>query len=127
MPEDNSHAGQGAVVLDIGGDIGALIVSAPSELDGVEIEIRPASPADRTSAHGHDHDHDDSYSRHDHEHDHLLHVAVLGRPANGRILHTAVFGELNSGSYELYRRDDGTVALTVSVRGGEVTYASWPS
>lgn len=125
MPEDNSHAGQGAVVLDIGGDIGALIVSAPAELDGVEIEIRPTSPADPTGTHGHHHDGPDA--QHDHEHRHLLHVAVLGRPANGRILHTAVFGELSTGSYELYRRDDGAVELTVSVRGGEVTYASWPS
>ncbi len=120
MPEDNSHAGQGAVVLDIGGDIGALIVSAPAELEGVEIEIRPTSPAASTSTHEHHH----SGSGHEH---HLLHVAVLGRPANGQILHSAVFAELTAGSYELYQRNGGAVELTVSVSGGEVTHAAWPS
>ena len=120
MPEDNTHAGQGSVVLDIGGDIGALIVSAPAQLEGVEIEIRPTSSDHSTGTHVHTH----HASGHEH---HLLHVAVLGRPANGRILHTAVFAELTAGSYELYQRDGGAVALIVSIRGGEVTHASWPS
>jgi hypothetical protein len=119
MPEDNSHAGQGAVVLDIGGDIGALVVAAPAALDGVEIEIRPAS----SGPHGHRHQPGEAA---EHEH-HLPHVAVLGRPANGRILHSAVFPELSAGCYELYRRTGGPVELTVTIRGGEVTHADWPS
>lgn len=39
--EDNSHAGQGSVMIDIGGEIGALVVDAPASMEGVEIEIRP--------------------------------------------------------------------------------------
>ena len=46
MVEDNSHAGQGPVVLDIGGDVGALVVAMPAGLTGSEIEARPvAGPA----------------------------------------------------------------------------------
>ena len=32
-------SGQGTVVLDIGGDVGALVVHAPGELSGVEVEL----------------------------------------------------------------------------------------
>src|SRR4051794_22066309 len=32
-------SGQGTVVLDIGGDVGALVVPTPRELSGVEIEL----------------------------------------------------------------------------------------
>ncbi len=39
----NRHAGQGPVVLDIGGDIGALVIMAPAELAGREIEARPGA------------------------------------------------------------------------------------
>ena len=46
MTEDNSHAGQGPVMLDIGGDIGAVILTMPAALKGQEIEARPiAGPA----------------------------------------------------------------------------------
>ena len=36
---ENPFAGQGAVMLDIGGDVGALVVSMPSSMVGAEIEI----------------------------------------------------------------------------------------
>jgi len=121
MTEDNSHAGQGPVLLDIGGDIGALIVDMPAGLVGYEIEIRPVG----TTATGHHHHHDDDHG-HSHEHGHLVHVGVVGRPANGRTLYSAVFGELHEGTYELYVRPDGPGRLTETVRGGEVTEASWP-
>ena len=42
-PHRHEHAlapsRQGTVVLDIGGDVGALVVHAPGELAGVEIEL----------------------------------------------------------------------------------------
>ena len=38
MTVENSHAGQGSVVLDIGGDVGALVVTMPAELEGVEVD-----------------------------------------------------------------------------------------
>ena len=36
---ENPHAGQGSVLLDIGGDVGALVVTMPPAMVGVEIEI----------------------------------------------------------------------------------------
>ncbi|MDQ1738771.1 MAG: hypothetical protein QOE53_423 [Pseudonocardiales bacterium] len=105
--EDNSHAGQGPVVLDIGGDVGALIVRMPAELVGTEIEARPvAGPAFDGYAGGH-----------------LPHVAVLARPGGS----VAVFGELQDGEYELNLRPDEPARLRVLVRGGEVSTAVWPA
>ncbi len=104
--EDNVRAGQGAVLLDIGGDVGALVVTAPAALDGYEIEIRPIDrpvPA------------------------HLAHVAVVARRTPNGTQHSAVFAQLTAGDYELYRRPDGPVALSVTVTGGEVCRAHWPT
>ena len=39
---ENPHAGQGSVLLDIGDDIGALVVTMPRDLVGEEVEILPA-------------------------------------------------------------------------------------
>ncbi|MGX7680949.1 hypothetical protein ACSMXN_18845 [Jatrophihabitans sp. DSM 45814] len=116
--EENSYAGQGSVLLDIGGDIGALVVTMPAELEGHEIEIRPLTKAfvDRHIHHDHPHT----------EHAHLVHVGVLGRPANGNVHYSAVFAELREGVYELYLRPAGAVQLTVRVKGGQVTEAVWP-
>lgn len=107
---ENPHAGQGAVVLDIGGDIGALVVTAPADMDGVEVEIVPAGTA-RTRTHGHPHP---------------LHVAVVGRPVGDTVIHALVYPELPTGTYDLYRRPDGPVQLTATVHGGHVTETSWP-
>jgi hypothetical protein len=106
METHNAHAGQGPVMLDIGDDIGAVVLAMPAELDGSEVEARPV-PAPPAGVH-------------------LPHVAVLPRPVAGRVDHSAVFGELPQGTYELYLRPAGPVALTVRVCGGEVTEAAWP-
>jgi hypothetical protein len=110
--EDHSHAGQGPVMLDIGDDIGALIVTMPAELVGAEVEACPvAGPAFADYAGGH-----------------LPHVAVHARQAGGSSpQHTAVFGELQDGEYELYLRPNEPVRLRVLVRGGEVSTAVWPT
>jgi hypothetical protein len=122
----NRYAGQGAVVLDIGGDVGALIVEMPADLAGVEIELRPVSAGSEPDHHhdhgGHDHHHD-----HGDDHDHALpHVAVVSRPTEAGPVPSLVFGEVLAGDYELYERLDGQVRLWVSVRGGEVTQTRWP-
>jgi hypothetical protein len=135
MEEQNAFAGQGAVLLDIGGDVGALVLHMPAELAGVEIEIRPlgahiaADPGDdHSTAHGgddgHRHDHGDGGHHH---HGALPHVAVVARPTDHGLLPTAVFPELVAGTYELYERLEGTVRLTITVLGGQVTESSWPS
>jgi hypothetical protein len=62
------------VVLDIGGECGALIVHADPQMHGVEVEISP---------HGRDDD--------------RSHKEVLERSINGRPAYTAVFESLEPG------------------------------
>lgn len=152
--QENPHAGQGAVVLDIGEDIGALIVEMPAQMEDLEVEIiptgtdeRPAAAADHHGAshhgpshHGADdrdagHAHDGSAHSHSHgppgehlhEHGAPPHVAVVARPApDGSTIYSLVYGELQEGTYDLYVRPDGPVRLTASVTGGQVTELRWP-
>jgi hypothetical protein len=105
--ESNAHAGQGPVLLDIGGDVGAVVVTAPAGLVGAEIEARPVGvplPG------------------------HLPHVGVVARPApDGSVVPSAVFGALPAGTWDLYERPAGPVRLSVAVTGGAVTEAVWPA
>lgn len=103
--EDHSHVGTGFVVLDIGGDVGALIVVCPESLLGAEVEIG-SSPVDRTVP--------------------AAHVMVLHRRLGGESQPTLVYPELVEGTYDLWPKGDHPVALTVEVRGGEVTQTTWP-
>ena len=129
---ENPHAGQGAVLLDIGGDVGALVVTTPAEMVGVEVEIRPvgAAPHAESDAAGHDHDHGHGHDHgpgHDHGHGgHHPHVAVVARPVGGRLVPSLVYPDLVEGRYELYVKETDDVELTVAVVGGEVATAEWP-
>ena len=105
MHHENPHAGQGPVVLDIGGDVGALVVAMPETMADVEIEIRSVGASRRAL---------------------LSHVGVVGRPVGGRTMWSAVFPELHQGRYELYERIAGRPQLIVDISGGEVTQVSWP-
>ena len=141
MTVENPHAGQGSVVLDIGGDVGALVVTMPPELEGVEVEINRIDtaaeglPARRSHDHSHSHDHHhlhdhDEEPDHEHLHDHATHrphVAVVARPTPLGVIHSLVFPELVEGTYELFRRPAGPVELIVTIRGGAVTEAAWPA
>lgn len=89
------------VVLDIGGDMGALILYVPPGLAGAEIEIsRDGSNEPRT------------------------HVAVHERRIGQQHLFAAVYGSLRAGEYTLWR-EPATPAATVSIAGGEVTELDW--
>jgi hypothetical protein len=101
---ENPHAGQGAVLLDIGEAVGALVLDMPEELVGAEIEARPVPPRNG----------------------HLPHVEVLRRPAPAGEVCSAVFAELAAGTYELYERPAGPVRLTATVTGGQVNQLRWP-
>ena len=52
---ENPYAGQGAVLLDIGGDVGALVVTMPASMVGVEVEIRPLGRGTQRIPHGDGH------------------------------------------------------------------------
>jgi hypothetical protein len=135
---ENPYAGQGAVLLDIGGDVGALVVAMPASMIGVEIEISPVGGLrhghhghhhghDHGHHHGHDHGHDHGHHHgHDHGHDHRPHVAVVNRPVTDGTLPSLVFPELVEGSYELYGKGEDTVLLTAGITGGQVTFLDWP-
>ena len=116
MSHENPHAGQGSVLLDIGDDVGALVVTMPAHLVGEEVEILDAP-------HHHDHDH---HHDHSHSHSHRPHVAVVARPVAGGSVPSLVFPELVEGTYRLVPKGTDDVRLTVDVRGGEVTTAIWP-
>jgi hypothetical protein len=96
------------VLLDIGDDIGALIISMPASLEGAEIGIRPVDTGAK------------------HQVDERRHVGVVGRPTNGSLVYSAVFPDLAEGRYELYERPFGAARLRVSIRGGAITHATWP-
>ena len=106
---ENPFAGQGAVLLDIGGDVGALVVSMPDELVGLEVEIRPRAAVRPAHAHGHH-----------------PHVAVVSRPTLQDPVPSLVFPELVADTYELSEKGDPVVYLTATVAGGAVTEATWP-
>jgi hypothetical protein len=139
---ENPHAGQGMVVLDIGGDIGALVISviaAPEVIAGRELEICPTGHRPQVPDEGagwwdgdwHSHPHP-----HDHAHSHAApahsqgpawpHVGVIARPAASGVRFSAVFPGLRTGRYDLWVRPDGPTELTVDVVGGQVTEAVWP-
>ena len=129
---ENPDAGQGPVLLDIGGDVGALIVTMPAETEGLEVEIRPhgataAKGADgheqeHTHSHGHTHSHShDTSPGHDHAPSPFPHVAVVGRQTPGGVHYSLVYPSLVAGDYELCPMPGDDIVLTATVVGGEVT------
>jgi hypothetical protein len=105
--EHHSHshhheAGQGPTVLDIGDDVGALVLYTSLELVGAEIEISPDGEPDRRR-----------------------HVAVHPRQYPGGTAYAAVYYGLKAGGYELWAAD-GTVAMMAFVEGDAITEAVWP-
>ncbi len=107
---ENPFAGQGSVLLDIGDDVGALVVTMPAGMEGVEVELR--------RMHGHAHAPD---------HPHHPHVAVVDRPTPAGPVASLVFPEVEEGSYGLCLKETDEVRLMVSVAGGEVTSVEWPA
>jgi hypothetical protein len=91
------------VVLEIGEDVGALIVHADREMHGVEIEISPAEDDGRRS-----------------------HKEVLERDAGGQSAYTAVFDQLPAGTYTLWSEGVARVR-SVNVAGGQIAELDWPA
>lgn len=89
-------------MVDVGGDIGALIILTPADLHGAEIDISPhGAAAART------------------------HVAVRERRGPGPSRYAAVFPSLTAGAYTIWR-PDGQAAAEVTVAGGQVAQITWP-
>jgi hypothetical protein len=87
-----------SLVLDIGGDVGALVLVAGPDLAEQEIEISPGTdPATPRS-----------------------HNVVHARHWPGGVGHTAVFPSVAAGDYTVWR-GDGTPYATVTIQGGQVT------
>ena len=101
---ENPWAGQGAVLLDIGDEVGALVVEMPPSMVGHEVEVRRVGGPSL---------------------DHLPHVAVVDRPAGDTTVPSLVFGELAEGTYELLPRGGGPVRLTADLRGGVLNEVAW--
>lgn len=93
----------GSVVLDLGGDSGALVVHTGCELHGREIEI---SRADRDGP--------------------RTHSAVRERHVPDGVFHCAVYPDLEAGPYTVWW-DDRTPAGAVSVPAGAVAEFVWPA
>ncbi len=104
---ENPYAGQGSVLLDIGGDVGALVVYMPASTTGLEVEIAPVGGPEA--------------------HHHRPHVAVVDRTVAGITVPSLVFPELPAGHYELFAKGSKQARLHAVVSGGEVTFADWPA
>ena len=112
----------GTVVLDIGGDVGALILLTPESLSGAEIEISPLSEG-ALDVFQRDHPHEHTEHAH-HHHPDRTHVEVLPRRMPSGIRYAAVYPGLVGGTYQLWNVD-GTPADVVHVVGGEVIQIDW--
>lgn len=116
----------GSVMLDIGGDIGALILHTGPELLLAEIEL---SRVDGGPVPGPDHAHENGHGE-AHQHDHgpsaapRTHVAVRERRGPAGTRYAAIYPGLRSGEYTVWGVD-GAVADTVTITGGEVAQLDW--
>jgi hypothetical protein len=90
-----------SVVLNIGGDIGALILYAPAAMDGQEIEISRRPGGSRR------------------------HTVVRHRDTSAADDYAAVYPDLPAGDYTVWL-DDRNQAMTTTITGGSVTTCRWP-
>jgi hypothetical protein len=89
------------VVLDIGGDAGALVLYTNANMDGAEIELSCVEPGARR-----------------------FHNQVHERRFNGHVAFAAVYPEIKAGEYYIW--GDGPEPVgTVSIRGGAITELDW--
>ena len=85
----------GPVVVDIGGDVGALIVRLDRSRLGGELHLRQATW------------------------DHTVHTGIWDRPLGDQLVTVAVYPALVEGTYEILD-DAGSTVHHVTVEGGKV-------
>ena len=97
--DDRVHGEQ--VVLDIGQDVGALVLYTGEELRGREIEISlKGNDAQR------------------------VHTAILERRVNGRVVFAGVYPALPAGDYNIWGNGAQPTG-DVMIVGGEVAEVDW--
>jgi hypothetical protein len=96
-------SGPGTVVMELGADVGALILFTPADMDGREIEISRD---------------DEPGARRTHSQVRRRHVATVTKYA-------AVYPGLRAGHYTIWS-DERRPAATTVVAGGQVTSCRWP-
>jgi hypothetical protein len=95
---------EGASVLDVGGDVGALVLYTDERFAESEIEISPEG---------------DDAAR--------VHTAIHERPtrdASGRPVYAGVFPDLRAGTYRIWAPEPG-LRDRVTVVGGEIAEVDW--
>jgi hypothetical protein len=102
-PEGYGPSHQGSVMVDIGGNVGALIIHTSDSLLGAELELSPVQNGDTRT-----------------------HVAVRERRGGGSVQYAAIFPSLTAGTYTLWH-PQGHPAAQVTISGGDVTQFTWPA
>ena len=101
LPEVAGLEPRGPACIDVGGNMGALILRANQQRTGREVEIHPiGEPTNRT------------------------HVFVLARSTASGVTHAALFPSLRVGRYEVLGLE-GSPCGVVEVEAGRVTMADW--
>ena len=90
-----------SVVLDIGDDVGALVLYTPAAHAGQEIEVSPAGDDGRRT-----------------------HTGVLLRRLGSRTFYAAVYPALHAGVWRIWT-DDSALTDRVLIAGGVVTELDW--
>jgi hypothetical protein len=96
--------GAGSVILELGGDIGVLVLHAPARLHGTEIEISPESGG---------------------PHGHRTHSLVRERVTASGTSYAAVYPGVPAGRYTIWG-DDGAPVGTAVIAGAQVVSFHWP-
>ncbi len=94
--DHHERVGSGPAVLDIGGDIGALVATMNHGRAGTELYLRPVQDPATT-----------------------VHTGVWERVDAGPVVTVALFPELREGSYHLLD-ERGAAVRRVEIVGGEV-------
>lgn len=98
---NHGQLGHGAPVLDIGGDIGALVLYADEELEGIEIEVSLTTDPD-----------------------HRTHTEILRRTVGGKVFWAGVYAQLLEGDYHVWW-DDPNRTCSFTITGGSVSELHW--
>lgn len=117
----------GTVMLDIGGNRGALIIMTPPDLHLAEIEVSPVGD-ERASEPVQPHEHADGAAHmpaHTHAHPHRTHVAVRERRGPSGVRYAAIYPSLAEGDYTIWDLDGAIARTTVRITGGEVAQIDW--